>query len=440
MTVHPSPATAPQEPPAPIRTVRTVGLLGVGLVTAALVFGLVTGAPLRGFETHWADGPRALLAILGLVVAGCAVSMRPGWYGGWLCGAAAGAIGYGVGRPPPDGTGWYISPPRDWYAAVPNAWDSVQLFFGVAAAIGLVGAAFTLLPRRAVLALVLAGVAFHFTGILSAITSPSPTPFLTDQYWRRVAREYLMFAYFNNAYQFYSPDPGPACEIWACVHYKQPGAVDDDPDAPKECAWVYIPKREAHHKDPLGLTFYRRLALSERLAQYVSRNYRLPPAEATAVERRRQTEDARIPRFGYAEGQRAIPNDLVIRQILPTFARHLAWANARPGWEVKGVKIYRTLHVITTLDQFVGFDSNLNGPTAPRSPYSPMLYLPYYQGEFDPAGRLKDPESPMLYWLVPLIETSVPPASRDEFKKEGGFRHYYIDYLSIHAGCARPVE
>src|SRR5207247_799635 len=108
------------------RTVLITGLIGVGLCFAAWIVGLVTGAPLRGFDAHWADGPRALLCAVGLVTAGCAVSMRPSWHGGWLCGAAAGFIGYGIGSPwAPEGTDWSVAPPRNWYAAVPNSWDSI---------------------------------------------------------------------------------------------------------------------------------------------------------------------------------------------------------------------------------------------------------------------------------------------------------------------------
>src|SRR5262249_22254732 len=146
-----------EEPPLPQERVLTVGLVGVGFVVSAFILGLASGAPLRGFEAHWADGARALLASIGLFLSGCAVSMRPGWYGSWLCAAAAGLIGYGIGLQPPSGTEWYLAPPRDWYAAVPNAWDSVQLFFGVAGAVGLVGAIWTRLPRRAVYACMLFG-------------------------------------------------------------------------------------------------------------------------------------------------------------------------------------------------------------------------------------------------------------------------------------------
>lgn len=437
MTVHLPPPAEVHEPPSPARPVLIVGLVGVGLVTTALVIGLAIGAPLRGFETHPADGPRALLASLGLFLTGCAVSMRPGWFGGWLCGAAAGLIGYGAGGSPPRGTEWYLSPPRDWIAGVPNAWDSVQLFFGVAGVIGLIGAAWTFLPRRAVLGLILVGMAYHFAGILSAITSPSPTPFVTDQYWRRVARPYLQFAYMNNAYQFYSPDPGPACELWVCLEYRRPGAAENDPDAEKEYAWVYVPRRERDWKDPLGLAYYRRMSLTENVAQYHRTGFYLPPAEAALVEQRRKAEDYRIPRYGRPDVQRIVPVDLVTRQVLPSYARHLAHANRMDGWEVRGVKIYRSQHTIITPDQFVGYDSNTNKREDSWGPYNPALYMPYFQGEFDRAGKLKDPQDRMLYWLVPIEPIGTPPLNRQRHLDRETFRRYFRDFVSLHAGCDR---
>ena len=441
MTAHAYPPADLHEPPPPTRRVLTVGLIGVGLVAAALVVGLATGAPLRGFDPHWADGPRALLAALGLLLAGCAVSMRPRWSGGWLCAAAAGIVGYGFGAPPPAGTDWYLVPPRDWYAGVPNAWDSVQLFFGVAGLIGLIGAAWNWLPRRVTLGLILAGVAFHFAGILSAITSPAPTPFLADQYWRRVARPYLQFAYMNNAYQFYSPDPGPACEIWAAIEYRPEGAAPNDPDAPRQCAWVVIPTRAEHWKDPLGVSYYRRLSLTENTAQIYRQGYFLPPAEAALVEQRRQSEDARIPRYGQQAVQRIVPVDLVTRQVLPSYARHLAHAHpAPPGRKVTAVKIYRVQHAIVNPEQFVGYDSLTNSRMPPWGPYNASLYMPYFQGEFAPDGTLKNSQAAMLYWMVPIVPHATPPVSRQKYRASGGFKRYFRDYVSEHAGCPRPVE
>ena len=58
------------------------------------------------------------------------------------------------------------------------------------------------------------------------------------------------------------------------------------------------------------------------------------------------------------------------------------------------MKVYRTQHTIITPDQFVGFDTNTNTRVDPWAPYNPALYMSYYQGEFDPAGNLKDPQAP----------------------------------------------
>jgi hypothetical protein len=444
MTVplNPPPADL-EEPPPPTGRVLTVGLVGVGLVLTAFVLGLATNAPRQGFDTHPWEGPRALVSIAGLFLAGCAVSMRPRWYGGWLCAAAAGLLGYGLGAPPPYATEWHVAPPRDWFAAVPNSWDSIQLFFGVAAMISAIGALVTRLPVQVGYAVALCWVAFHFAGITSAITSPPPSPWLADQYWKRVAKRYLQFAYFNNAYQFYSPDPGPACELWACLEYKSPGS-EDDPEAPKDCAWAYIPRRKEHYQDPLGLTYYRRLSLAERVAQYVGPNYVPLAVEEQQVFSRRQraASDGYIPRRGWRdELEHRVPNELVTRHILPSFARHLAHDYVPPGKELKAVKIYRTLHLIADLVQFHGYDPGTGrNASPPMSPYNASLYLPYFQGEFTPQGELVDSTDPLLYWLVPIMPEHPVPLDRDQYQKSGGFSYYFADYVSKHAGCPRPTE
>jgi hypothetical protein len=287
----------------------------------------------------------------------------------------------------------------------------------------------------------LVGVAYHFAGIMSAITSPPPTPWLTDQYWRRVSSPYLQFAYMNNAYQFYSPDPGPACELWVCFEYAPPTTEPQpaDADGPaKECDWAYIPRRTTHYVDPLGLTFYRHLSVTENTAQY-QRAFAQFPAETERISRRRAAEDERIPRMGYSEVQRVVPNEFVTRQLLPSYARHLAKTNGRPDRDLTGVKIYRTTHTIITLPQFHGFDANLNQKVAGMSPYNPMLYMPYYQGEFDKDGNHLDPTAPLLYWLIPIRQDRAMPESLDEFRKNG-FDYYFTDFVSRHAGCNRPKE
>jgi hypothetical protein len=329
----------------------------------------------------------------------------------------------------------------------------------VAGCVGLVGALLTLLgpiltllgviqtslPQRVAYSLALAWGAFHFAGILSAITSPPPSPWLADQYWKHVAKPYLQFAYMNNAYQFYSPDPGPACELWICLEYKPAGAADD-PDAPKDCVWGVIPRRKDHYQDPLGLTFYRRLSLTENVAQYLGPNYvpLVVEQQQAYARRQRAANEGFIPRKGWRdEAERRVPNELVTRHILPSFARHLATAYARPGKEVKSIKIYRTLHMIIDLVQFHGYDPG-DGRTAtpPMSPYNPSTYFPYFQGEFTAKGDLVDSTEPLLYWLVPILPDPAHPAplDRDEYRKAGGFNRYFTEFVSKHAGCPVPTE
>lgn len=452
-----------REPAAPTRNVLVLGLVGIGLAATAWIVGLVVGAPLQGFETNGADGPRALLCVFGLLLAGCGVSMRPDWYGGWLCGAAVGFISYGIGSPwPPAGTEWYLAPPRNWYAGVPNSWDSVQIFFRVAGTIGLVGATWTLLPRNAAYSLILLGTAFHFAGILSAILSPPPTPWLVNQYWTRVSRPYLQFAYMNNAYQFYSPDPGPACEIWVCVEYRplRPGEdpehpvdaeefkelqLSDDPTVKKDCEWFYIPRREVNYVDPLGLSFYRRLSVTENIAQYMPPEYVPLATEQDKVVRRRNNlasdPSARdyIPRTFNDNIERRVPNEIVSRQILPSYVRYFGHLYAKPDKIVKSIRVYRALHMITTLDEFRGYDVVEHKNDEPKSPYNASLYMPYFQGKFTRDGRLIDSTDPMLYWLVPISPVGgKPPHDREEYRKSGGFNAHFIDYVSRHAGCERP--
>jgi hypothetical protein len=96
--------------------------------------------------------------------------------------------------------------------------------------------------------------------------------------------------------------------------------------------------------------------------------------------------------------------------------------------------------MITTLTEFRGYDQ-MSGQKIPgRDPYNASLYLPFYQGEYDKNGKLKDPTDPMLFWLVPIVQYQHPDwESREEYKKRG-FDYYFRDYVSRHAGCPRPVE
>ena len=37
-------------------------------------------------------------------------------------------------------------------------------------------------------------------------------------------------------------------------------------------------------------------------------------------------------------------------------------------------------------------------------PHDPTLYYPFYQGEYDPEGRLRTPrDNAFLFWLIPIL-------------------------------------
>jgi hypothetical protein len=72
----------------------------------------------------------------------------------------------------------------------------------------------------------------------------------------------------------------------------------------------------------------------------------------------------------------------------------------------------------------------------------PTLFWPYFQGEFDRDGNLKDPNDPYLYWLIPIQRVATIPASQagitrlDEGRVETP-REEIRDYVAVHASLRR---
>jgi hypothetical protein len=298
---------------------------------------------------------------------------------------------------------------------VPEDVDSARLLLPVLAGVALVAAVLVLLPRvlsRAALSLLLV---FHLGGILTAVASVpppgGPAPWLATQLWTRCYRPYLQFLYLNNAYHFYSPEPGPASLLWSCVSY-------DDGSS----RWVKVPNREQHARDPLALEYYRRLALTESTNQ-------LEPSvisSETASRRALMGQLQGLPSLDVialhlpSVAQYRVPND-TSRRLLQCCARFVAThhPHADPAVGVRGVKVYRVVHAMLQPGAFA----------AGQSPCDPTLYLPYYQGEFDRDGNLKDPNDPLLYWLIPILKIQQPA---------GG--EVVCDFLAIHAGSEHGRE
>src|SRR5262249_48951425 len=200
-----------------------------------------------------------------------------------------------------------------------------------------------LLPRslaRAGISLVLV---FHLVGIVTAVTSVpppgGPAPWLVTQLWTRCYRPYLQFLYLNNAYHFYSPEPGPASLLWCCVSY-------DDGSS----HWVKMPTRQRHARDPLALEYYRRLALTESTNQLEP--VQVLPGEATA-RRALAGQLLGLPTPEqialYLPGvpQFRAPGD-TSRRLLQCYARFVAssYPHANPAVGVRGVKVYRIVHAM----------------------------------------------------------------------------------------------
>ncbi len=316
------------------------------------------------------------------------------------------------------------------------AWDSFRLLLGVVVAVGVIGALLLLLPvvaRRGVLLLL---ILVHFGGILTAVFSvapPNATPcWLTNTLWSVFYRPYLQMMYMNNAYHFYSPEPGPPTLLWFRLEFDKGDPV-----------WVKLPNREDF---PTRLQYQRRLALTE------STNQNLTPAPrplfTLALQRRAQTgiplHPELDPVFQYRE-----PN-AYSKLMIRAFARRVATepeyrGQTDPDAVVKGVKVYRVVHnIIQPKDMARG-----------ASPLDETLYTPYYMGDFawrpeiDPGTgtlvidpetkrprlewRLTDPTDPTLYWLIPYLRE--PKLAADEpFVPGRKYEMELKDYPGVHAG------
>lgn len=418
--------------------------------------------------------PRIGLVGLGVLAAAAGVWMRRGHWSAWLVGAAAAVLGaFGL----------------------PMHWDSLRMLLWVMASVAAVGAVLAYVPPVWRFSLLVPAIVFHFGGILTATTWPETqgkTAWLTNQSGSRVYLPYFRFMYLSNAYHFYSPDPGPASKFLILVEHEvykakknpQTGEYEPelDPDTgemipvidPKTKAtrtvaeWVELPKRRTHYRDPLGLTYYRRLSLTE-LASYSTPGTMLPQTweKEDARLRRGQNElntssrqvtvpgastftkslDGRIHITDTDMSQYRQPPAATRRSVLPSYARHIASEYTKPRTEVNsdgggpkeevfwykvtGMKMFRVEHRIIESQQFLEYDNpefarlkernpqmQLPGPVHKDglSPYHPAMYYPYYMGDFAADGNLKDPNDPLLYWLTPVQYLPNQPLDKPDYK------------------------
>jgi hypothetical protein len=342
----------------------------------ALVFGLWAAAiALIGLQVFgWSLLP---VAAMGLLAAGVAVAIRPA--SPLILGLAmVTALVANFGIPP--------------------SWYSARLLVAVLAAVAGAATVLMLLPRVARRIVFSLAIIVHFGGILTAGLNTSPAPWIASLLWVHVYRPYLQFVYLNNAYHFYSPEPGPATLVWFYVKYDD-GTTD----------WLRIPSKDAH---PLAQEYQRRLSFTESVNQLLVTGS-IPQAMAEArLENGRRDGIPTHPEL--ADNQQIRVPQLFSKNMLETYARRVAHYPPNPDKNVASVKIYRVIHAILSAKD-----------VADRvDPQLKCLYYPYYQGEYGPDGKLMDPRDPYLYWIIPRLAQRKDP---DDKNPE------VIDYVEKHA-------
>ena len=319
-------------PPSP-SAVGRVALTGLGLVAAAAVTGAAVAAMGEAAPAVLAT-LRIWLVSAGVAAAGYAVALRPDRAANW--GLAAAAALLGGGPPAAD------SLPRLGLVGLPEHWDSLRLMLRVAALVLAAGAGVAAMPRvwrfRAASALIVV----HFSGIFLATTSPSPSPWITDQVFNRLYLPYLQFVYLRNAYHFYSPEPGPASLLAFLVKTETGGReVNGVRQKTYDRRWVVFPQRPQDVKDPLGVSYFRRLSITEQVAPAI------PGGSASALEGReiRQRRSGHLPervRVGadplppVRAGRGPVPAAVPVHHALPAPLLRPARGAARDGRRGRG--------------------------------------------------------------------------------------------------------
>jgi hypothetical protein len=382
------------------RRVYRVAMIGAGLCFVASVIGQI--ADQSGSTVTLFSRLRLWLVFAGLLTCGSALSMRSNLPLGWLIAAFSTLFA------------WYGLPPH---------WDSARMVVAVGGGVTIAGLVLSALPRKWRIALAIPVLMYHFFGIFMATTWPNPAPWFTIQIGTRVYIPYIQFLYLKNAYHFYSPEPGPAHHLFCLITYDK-----IDPDTGKaEADWVTMPSRKRDWRDPLGLTYFRRLSITEQssattagmVAQSVE--YREIEARRAAVSQGLHPTTPKIPLapLDTNPNQYRMPRYDISRYLLPSYAAHLLHAHSTDERKAKTVKIYRVEHPLPDIYLFA--QENLN-------PHHPLTFKPYFVGEFElvseGVAELRDKQDPMLYWLTPILP-------KDPAKDALG--RNYEDFMSKHA-------
>ncbi len=273
---------------------------------------------------------------------------------------------------------------------IPEQFDSFRLVAGFGVLVSAAGAVLVALPvpYRKVVACLL--VLLHFGGILCAVTGPDPRPWLSNIVGVGFYRPYLDYMYLTNAYHFYSPEPGPASQLWFCIKYT-PNA-----EGVSSVRWYKMPQRPKDMTDPMALSYYRRLCLTQQMDNYVPMPLITDEMKRQRLMRAEGDDGIPIDPAFPLDAQYRLPPDPVREHLLPSFVRHVAKMPENQHDDgvtsIESIKVYRVEHAIplpVELKMGVKF-------------YDETTYRPFYLGEFDPDGALLNPSDPLLYWLIPI--------------------------------------
>ena len=312
-------------------------------------------------------------------------------------------------------------------------WDSGRLLAGFLTIVTGIGAVLMALPqfyRRVGVTLVLL---YHFGSLLTAVTGPATQgnqAWLSQAAGTYIYRPYSQCLYLVNAYHFYSPDPGPASQIWFCITYADPR---------QSVRWHKLPRRPEDMTDPLALEYYRRLSLTEQLSNF-------PLFVPDELKRRRYQksvgENGILRHPGLSDFDQYRPATESVRMFLiPSFVRHVAQlpvvqhnemdlATGKP-YPVSKIKVYRVEHKILSPYDLQAAD-----------PFSPDTYRPFYQGEYHADGRPTDPNDPMLFWLVPIFYQPIDPGTIrfNDNPKTASEKYRLYDGLFFHTGSHHDLK
>jgi hypothetical protein len=401
----------------------------------------------RPFTNPWPALMLGLAATAGAWVLWKVVPDEPGWGRFSLLAIALLAAGGGVAIRPRSTAVLFVAAIVSLLASFvgpESEWDSARLVMRVLFAVGVAAGITMLCPshvRRVIFSFILL---FHFGGILTAVSSPSG-PWLSGQLWVHVYRPYLQFMYLNNAYAFYSPDPGPAPLLWFCIEYEK----DADTGA-RNLRWVKMPytDRDGKNLQPEDAKFLPYVEYTRRLSLGESANFpaRTVPltiqylAEARAREGMLRSVPM-DPNRPWVDQYRQ-PNE-VSQKWVESYVRHVAHAyphQTKPHLQVTGIKVYRVIHNIINPNQL---EQGLN-------PDDPTLYDPFFMGEFDKDGVMKNrtwerdlngnwgyaSHDPFLNWLIPIMRQPVADDQNQPFhiRKKYPETTKVKNYVLVHAG------